>query len=62
LGMAMELSLKLNALGRMTPVIVAGNPEFAEQLRAAGIADFIHIKSNPIEILSTWQQKLGIKA
>ncbi len=62
MGMASELSQKLKTLGRMTPVIVAGNPEFAEQLRAAGIADFIHIKSNPIEVLSTWQQKLGIKA
>ena len=62
LAMASELSLKLKTLGRMTPVIVAGNTEFVEQLRAAGIADFIHIKSNPIEVLSAWQQKLGIKA
>ncbi len=30
--------------------------------RPAGIADFIHIRSNPIEVLTTWQQLLGIKA
>ena len=43
-------------------MIVAGNPESAEQLRAAGVADFIHIRSNPIDVLTNWQQQLGIKA
>jgi methylmalonyl-CoA mutase len=62
LTLATELYLKLKALGRETPVIIAGNPECAEQLRAAGVADFIHIRSNPIEVLTIWQQKLGIKA
>lgn len=62
LALATELAPKLNALGRKTPVLVAGNPDSAEQLRAAGVADFIHIRSNPIEFLTTWQQKLGIKA
>jgi methylmalonyl-CoA mutase len=57
-----KLALKLKALGRTTPVIVAGNPESAEQLRAAGVADFIHVRSNPIEVLTKWQQRLGIKA
>ena len=57
-----NLLLKLKALGRKTPVIVAGNPESAEQLRAAGVADFIHLRSNPIEVLTNWQQQLGIKA
>jgi len=62
LTLATELVLKLKALGRETPVIVAGNPECAEQLRAAGVADFVHIRSSPIEVLTIWQQKLGIKA
>jgi methylmalonyl-CoA mutase len=61
LGLVTELALILAALGRETPVIVAGNPESAQQLRAAGVADFIHIRSNPIEVLTAWQQKLGIK-
>jgi hypothetical protein len=42
-------------------VIVAGNPDPAEQLQAAGVADFVHIRSNPIEVLTKWQQRLGIK-
>jgi methylmalonyl-CoA mutase len=62
LVLATELVLKLKALGRETPVIVAGNPECAEQLRVAGVTDFIHIRSNPIEVLTIWQQRLGIKA
>ena len=62
LDVATKLALKLNELGRTTPVIVAGNPESAEQLRAAGVADFIHVRSNPIEVLTQWQQRLGIKA
>ena len=61
LEMATALAAKLKALGRETPVIVAGNPEAAEQLRAAGVADFIHIRSNPIEVLTNWQQRLGMK-
>ncbi len=61
LEMTTALVPKLKALGRETPVIVAGNPESAEQLRAAGVADFIHIRSNPIEVLTDWQRRLGIK-
>jgi methylmalonyl-CoA mutase len=62
LELATKLGASLNALARTTPVIVAGNPETAEQLRAAGVADFIHVRSNPIEVLTAWQQRLGIKA
>ena len=50
---------KLKALGRATPVIVAGNPENAEELRAAGIADFVHLRSQPVEFLTKWQQTIG---
>ena len=62
LGLAKELALKLKSRGRVTPVIVAGNPECAEQLRAFGVCDFIHIKSTPIEVLTAWQHKLAIGA
>jgi methylmalonyl-CoA mutase len=61
LGMATDLALKLKSLGRSTPVVVAGNPDSAQQLRVVGVADFIHIKCNPIEVLTSWQQQLGIK-
>jgi methylmalonyl-CoA mutase len=61
LGLATEVIAKLKALGRETPVIVAGAPDPEGQLQAAGIADFVHIRSNPIEVLTKWQQRLGIK-
>ena len=60
LALATELVLKLEALGRKTPVLIAGNPDSAAQLQAAGVADFVHIRSNPIELLTKWQQLLGI--
>jgi methylmalonyl-CoA mutase len=61
LPLATELLAKLKALGSKTAVIVAGSPESTEQLQAAGVADFVHVRSNPIEVLTKWQQKLGIE-
>src|ERR1019366_2963583 len=61
LALATELMPKLNARGRSTPVLVAGNPETTEQLKAAGIADYVHVRSNPIELLAKWQNNLGVK-
>jgi methylmalonyl-CoA mutase len=61
LALAIEVMAKLKALGRKTPVIVAGYPDSAEQLKATGVADFVHLRSNPIEVLTKWQQRLGIK-
>jgi methylmalonyl-CoA mutase len=62
LALVTELTLCLKELGRVTPVIVAGNLETTKELRAAGVADFINIRSNPVEVLTAWQQQLGIKA
>jgi methylmalonyl-CoA mutase len=56
-----DLMPKMKTMGSKTPVIVAGYPEDAEQLAAAGIADFIHLRSNAVEVLAKWQQRLGIK-
>ena len=60
-ALAAELMQKLKALGRETPVIVAGNPENAAEIAAAGIAGFVHTRSKPLEVLTKWQQRLGIK-
>jgi methylmalonyl-CoA mutase len=60
-ALAGELLPKLKTLGRETPVIVAGNPENAEELRAAGIADFVHVRSQPVEFLTKWQERFGIE-
>jgi methylmalonyl-CoA mutase len=61
LGVANLLSTELQSRGRDIPVLVAGSPETKEHLQAAGVADFVHLRSNPIELLSKWQQRLGIK-
>ncbi|HWR35296.1 MAG TPA: methylmalonyl-CoA mutase family protein [Clostridia bacterium] len=43
------------------PVLIAGYPsEAIEQLRADGVVDFIHVRSNALEVLSAWQRKLGV--
>ena len=45
-----------------TPVIVAGYPQDSlEQLKAAGVADFIHVRSNAVDTLKAWQARLGVK-
>lgn len=56
-----ELMPKLKAAGKNVPVIVAGAPETTEQLAAAGVADFIHVRSNVLETLAKWQKQLGIE-
>lgn len=60
-ALAAEVMSDLKRSGRKTPVIIAGNPACVEELCAAGVADFVHIRSNPIEFLTTWQGKLGIR-
>jgi methylmalonyl-CoA mutase len=58
---ATDLFAGLKNLNRDTPVAIAGNPDCAEELTKLGIADFIHLRSNPVEFLTQWQQRLGIK-
>ncbi len=44
------------------PVLVAGYPkDDIDKLREAGVADFIHIRSNALETLTQWQHRLGIR-
>jgi methylmalonyl-CoA mutase len=40
--------------------IVAGNPKNAEELKAAGAQDFVHVLTNAIDSLSSYQKKLGV--
>ena len=61
LALIRELLPRMKALGRRTPVLIAGHPDSAVQLRAAGVADFVHIQTDPIEFLTAWQQQLGIR-
>jgi len=43
------------------PVIVAGLPkDQVDALTAAGVAGFVHVRSNAVETLREWQDRLGI--
>jgi len=46
---------------RTAPVVVAGLPETASELRALGVADFIHVRCNAVETLANIQRLAGIK-
>ena len=61
-ALSAELMPKLNALGRATPVIVAGNPDNAAELEKAGIAGFVHLRTNALQVLAKWQDRLGVKS
>lgn len=44
-------------------VIIAGNPkDHVEELRASGIDDFVHARSNMLQILRKYQEIYGIRA
>ena len=41
--------------------IVAGAPACMDELKAAGIENFIHVRCNVLETLRAYNEKLGIK-
>ena len=57
-----DLMPKLKTLGRDVPVLVAGNPPNAEELRRVGIADFVSLRNISVEFLTKWQERLGGKS
>jgi len=53
---------KFKAVSKNKLLVVAGYPEAVEeQLRNAGVDEFVHLRSNAIEVLTAFQIKLGIK-
>ena len=45
------------------PVLVAGHPkEQVAALRAAGVQGFVHARSDAVETLTEWQNKLGMRS
>lgn len=49
--------IELLRQAKAIPVIVAGYPkDDIEQLQRDGVADFIHIRSNALQVLTRWQQ------
>lgn len=60
-GVAGPLVKKLHELGRKTPVVVAGYPtESLDALKQAGVENFVHLRSNLVDVLTSWQQRLGM--
>jgi methylmalonyl-CoA mutase len=56
LTLAEEVCPKVNQ-----PVVVAGDPKGqVDQLKAAGVQGFIHIRTDAITALTEWQDRLGI--
>lgn len=49
------------ALAGRAEFVVAGSPACMEDLKALGIANFVHVKSNVLETLTAFNAKLGIK-
>jgi len=60
LGLAKEIFPALEKEFPNIIRIVAGNPKEAEELKAAGAQDFIHVLTNAIDSLSSYQKKLGV--
>lgn len=58
LALASSLVAHLKERKREIPIIIAGNPDAAEQLKTLGVEDFVHVRSNPVEILEKWQARL----
>jgi methylmalonyl-CoA mutase len=45
------------------PIAVAGNPkDQIEELKAIGVAGFVHVLSNQVETLGQWQDRLGVRS
>jgi len=61
LPIVQELMPKLQAKGNQPHVLVAGNPATREALAALGVADFIHLGSDAIEVLLKLQIQIGIE-
>jgi methylmalonyl-CoA mutase len=61
LPIAEELVPILREHSSRANIVIAGNPDTVEQLRNLGIADFIHLRSNAVEVLGGIQRLIGIR-
>ncbi len=59
--LAPEICQKLKAANKELILVVAGYPkEILDMLKQAGVEEFIHVRSNLLETLEKFQEKLGI--
>lgn len=57
----LEFTQQVAGLGPSSPVWIAGKPaEGLDELKAAGAADFVHIRLNPVETLEALLPQLGV--
>jgi len=56
-----DLMLLLGQRNRRPQIAIAGNPKCAEDLKRLGVAEFIHLRSNACQVLTSLQKKLGIE-
>jgi methylmalonyl-CoA mutase len=61
LAIVTELFAALRACEKWPPVIVAGNPASATGLKELGVAEFIHLRSDAVEVLEKIQRLLGME-
>ena len=61
LPIAAELMPILKEHRSPAKILIAGNPETAAQLGNIGIVDFIHLRSNAVEVLARLQQLIGTR-
>jgi methylmalonyl-CoA mutase len=56
-----EIATKLKAANKEIILVVAGYPkEILDTLKQAGVEEFIHVRSNLLQMLESFQEKLGI--
>jgi methylmalonyl-CoA mutase len=51
-----------NSLKNKAIIVIAGNPAGIDELKSKGLENFIHVRSNVIEVLTGFNKKLGILA
>ena len=56
-----EIAAGLKAKNKETRIVIAGFPkEITDQLKASGVDEFIHVRTNVMEALTRFQENLGI--
>ena len=59
--MGVEIAGKLKTADKELNLVVAGYPkEILDTLKKAGVDEFIHVRSNLLQTLESFQEKLGI--
>jgi methylmalonyl-CoA mutase len=59
--LGIEITAKLKGSDNKPLVVVAGNPaEFTAALTSAGVDDFIHMRTNALESLQSFNKRIGI--